>query len=301
MNGPGIGIKVADGSFYPVLEKDFKGQKKLVLTTVRDNQSKVQIDLYQGQGERAEQTEYVGTLIIENIKPAPKNEPEIEVVLGVDESGNLNASANDLLTGEQQSLSVSLESLDAEGLYAIPEFEMEANIQPPEVDKEFEEFEEALLTGETYPIGTKDRRKEHLERRKRNPLVLIGFVLLGVLLIAGIAYIIFRSLKGPIIPPILGGEKTTISTMEETPISKEQQAAQTEESEKIVEEEKQPSPAKKDLSPGIWYDIKRGDTLWDIASSYYRNPWLYPKIAKANGIRNPDIIFAGQKLFIPEN
>ncbi|HYW83374.1 MAG TPA: LysM peptidoglycan-binding domain-containing protein, partial [Spirochaetia bacterium] len=34
---------------------------------------------------------------------------------------------------------------------------------------------------------------------------------------------------------------------------------------------------------------------------YYRNPWLYPKLAKANSIRNPDLIFAGTRIKIPEN
>lgn len=48
------------------------------------------------------------------------------------------------------------------------------------------------------------------------------------------------------------------------------------------------------------YRIKRGDTLWDISSTYYRNPWLYPVIARANGIKNPDLIIAGARIFIPE-
>ena len=49
------------------------------------------------------------------------------------------------------------------------------------------------------------------------------------------------------------------------------------------------------------YRIKRGDTLWDISATYYRNPWLYHKLARVNSIRNPDLIFAGSRLYIPEN
>lgn len=52
---------------------------------------------------------------------------------------------------------------------------------------------------------------------------------------------------------------------------------------------------------GITYRIKKGDTLWDISSTYYRNPWLFPRLAKANSIKNPDLIFAGTKIFIPED
>ena len=42
-----------------------------------------------------------------------------------------------------------------------------------------------------------------------------------------------------------------------------------------------PAPAAK--QPGVNYTIRWGDTLWDLAYAYYRNPWLYPRIAKANG------------------
>jgi len=51
---------------------------------------------------------------------------------------------------------------------------------------------------------------------------------------------------------------------------------------------------------GVWHNIRRGDTLWGIAATYYRNPWLYPWLARANKITDPDLIFAGSKLFIPE-
>ena len=39
---------------------------------------------------------------------------------------------------------------------------------------------------------------------------------------------------------------------------------------------------------GVTYRIKRGDTLWDISATYYRNPWLYHKLARANSIGNRD-------------
>jgi nucleoid-associated protein YgaU len=55
------------------------------------------------------------------------------------------------------------------------------------------------------------------------------------------------------------------------------------------------------VSAGVTYRIKRGDTLWDIASTYYRNPWRYPRIAKANNIKDPDFILAGARIFIPED
>ncbi|MDR1301294.1 MAG: LysM peptidoglycan-binding domain-containing protein, partial [Treponema sp.] len=42
-----------------------------------------------------------------------------------------------------------------------------------------------------------------------------------------------------------------------------------------------------------------GDTLWDISEAFYRNPWLYPRIARFNNIRRPDLIVAGSVIRIP--
>ncbi|MBN2551143.1 MAG: Hsp70 family protein, partial [Spirochaetales bacterium] len=203
MNGQQIGIKLADGSFYPVLSGDDRGRKKLILTTVRDNQETVQIDLFKGEGKLAEETDYIGTLMIENIQPAPMKEPEVEVVLGVDEQGNLEATASDALTGESQSLSVSLKSL-AEGPSDYPEFELER--------EGGDDFEETLLTGETYPISTADRRKEHLGRKRRSPLLLIGLVLLSLILIAAIMFVVFRAVGGTPIPPLFAGRSEAAPT-----------------------------------------------------------------------------------------
>ncbi len=124
MAGSVIGIKIADGSFFPVLERSHTGKKKLVLTTVNDEQDSVQIDLYQGKNESMEGAEYIGSLLVSSIQPAAKGEPEINMVLGIDAEGNLNATASDAATGEYESLSVSLESLDEEP-YTLPDFQLE--------------------------------------------------------------------------------------------------------------------------------------------------------------------------------
>jgi hypothetical protein len=48
------------------------------------------------------------------------------------------------------------------------------------------------------------------------------------------------------------------------------------------------------------YIIKQGDTLWDIANTFFKDPFLWPFIWKANpAVTNPDLIFTGNKLMIP--
>ena len=60
----------------------------------------------------------------------------------------------------------------------------------------------------------------------------------------------------------------------------------------------EPEPVQEKLK-GVEYKIKWGDTLWDIAGTYYKNPWLYREIAKYNGLENPDYIVSGTIITIP--
>ena len=44
--------------------------------------------------------------------------------------------------------------------------------------------------------------------------------------------------------------------------------------------------------------VVKGDTLWHIAKRYVNNPWRYPELARLSRIRNPDLIYPGQKIII---
>ncbi len=308
MSDSTIGIKIADGSYYPVLERGFSGRKRLVVTTVKDNQEKVQIDLYRGNGE-LEEPRYIGSLIVENIRPAPQGEPEIELVIGVNRQGELSAEASDRTTGESQKFSTTLTTLPEGEIAETPEFEVEPSKTTVEPD-----FEEPPLTGESYTVTDKDRRAETVRPRGPNLLLLFLFVLLGVILVAAIAYFIYRSVRGPEVPPLSSVHGTTPSTQvapQQPPAqgagATEQPAMQPADGQAQVGGGGQ-ATVKTDTGEaqlvakgGITYRIKRGDTLWDISATYYRNPWLYRKLARANSIRNPDLIFAGTRIYIPEN
>ncbi len=52
----------------------------------------------------------------------------------------------------------------------------------------------------------------------------------------------------------------------------------------------------------VEYTIKKGDTLWDISGLKLTNPFAWPKIWKENPqIKNPDLIYPGQVIRIPED
>lgn len=48
------------------------------------------------------------------------------------------------------------------------------------------------------------------------------------------------------------------------------------------------------------YKVVRGDTLWGICNRFYKEPTLCYKLAKYNGIKNANLIYAGQVIKIPE-
>jgi LysM repeat protein len=48
---------------------------------------------------------------------------------------------------------------------------------------------------------------------------------------------------------------------------------------------------------GFWYTVRWGETLSAIGWRYGVSPWA---IAAANGLRNPNCIYAGQRLWIPD-
>jgi nucleoid-associated protein YgaU len=303
-----IGIKIADGSYYPVLEKGFTGRKKLTVTTIKDNQEKVQIDLYRGNGEAVDQPSYIGSLIVENIPPAPQGEPEIELLLGINPDGELSAEASDRKTGESQKFSTTLTRLSEGELPESPEFQVEEEETTTTASSV---FEEPPITGESYKVTEADRRREIVEREKRGPnlLLLILFVLLGVLLVGAIAYFVYRSVRGPEVPPLSArGTPPSTAVVPEQPPQPAQpapttpapsQAQQGGGGEASVKTTTGEAPVVS--KGGVTYRIKRGDTLWDLSATYYRNPWLYRKIARANSIRNPDLIFAGSRIYIPAN
>ncbi|MGA2974019.1 MAG: LysM peptidoglycan-binding domain-containing protein [Spirochaetia bacterium] len=304
MSDSTIGIKVADGSYYPILEHGFRGRKKLVLTTVKDNQNKVQIDLYRGNGSSLSEARYIGSLLLENIPPAAKGEPEIDLVIGVDAEGRIDAEASDARTGESQRFSASLETLSETDTFGEPEFAMESG---PEAQPD---FEEPPLTGEAYPVGEKDRREESLHRQGPNILLLVLFVVLGVALVAAIAYFVYRAVQGPQIPPLTATSMTQPAAQPSPQPSAAAPAASSTTAAPAAAAPATtaaPAPSTANASAAspqkgaVTYRIKKGDTLWDISATYYRNPWLYPKLAKANSIPNPDLIFAGTRIVIPEN
>lgn len=105
-----IGIKLADGSFYPVLEEGKPSEKTLNLTTAHNNQTKIMVDLYRSADCSMEDAEYVDSLQIENMVAHPNGEPDISFIISLDDENQLSAKIVDPETGNQSNTTISLVS-----------------------------------------------------------------------------------------------------------------------------------------------------------------------------------------------
>jgi molecular chaperone DnaK len=104
-----LGIGTYGGHFAKLIERNttVPVSKAHIFTTTRDDQSAVKIRVLQGESDTALENDLLGEFVLSGIRPAPKGEPEIEVSFDIDANGIVSASARDLATGKEQSITVN--------------------------------------------------------------------------------------------------------------------------------------------------------------------------------------------------
>ena len=112
--GKKIGIKLADGSFYPIMEDGVPQKKLMELTTVQDNQTTASIDLYRSESGTMDDAEYVDTLELSELKPHPGGETNISFIIQLDENNMLSAEVCDPESGKTSVTKTDLVNLPAE-------------------------------------------------------------------------------------------------------------------------------------------------------------------------------------------
>jgi nucleoid-associated protein YgaU len=321
-----IGIKIASGDFYPIMAEGARAAKRLILTTVNDNQDTVHIDLYRSADAAMAGAVFVGRLIIDGITPKPKKEPEIELALSLDDDSTLTARAIDLETDKRKSVRVVLnEPAPGADEFSIPDFELSdtpaeqpaapeigayektGNVDAAAADTEYSAFvPPPVEPAASSDVRISDETVYDEEPRKRNPFLIALLILLGVLALLLLGFFVYklgaRAGNAPAATPKPSPTETpeAVAAAIPTPTVEptlEPTATPT------VAPAPTPAPIKKPAgkngSKGVTHRIRWGDTLWDISTRYYGTPWLYKKIARANKIKNPDLIISGRKLWIP--
>jgi molecular chaperone DnaK len=104
-----LGIETRGAMFTKLIERNttIPTRKSKIFTTVVDNQSKVEINVLQGEREVASYNKSLGRFELVGIAPAPKGVPQIEVTFDIDSNGIVNVSARDLATKKEQKILVT--------------------------------------------------------------------------------------------------------------------------------------------------------------------------------------------------
>lgn len=255
-----IGIKTADGNYFPIFEETFSGTKKTILSGAKKNQDKIKINFFKWQKKDKSDISCIGTLLIEDVGHDKEGGSEIELKSKM--NGRIfTAEASDTISGEK-TLFCSDISLPA--IQYITEDISDINISEKEDDPE----KAANGTAEKNP-----------QKGKLKKIILILVILFLIL----VSFLVFTIIKKPAIErpaedkeipapvmPVPGPKAEAPEPAPETPLKKEE----------------------------IKYKIKQGDTLWDISETFYKDPWLYGEIAEENNIKNPDLIYPGKYLII---
>ena len=104
-----LGIETLGGVMTKVIERNttIPARRTETFSTAEDNQPAVDVVVLQGERERAADNRVLGRFRLENIRPAPRGVPQIEVTFDTDANGILNVSARDKDAGTEQRITIS--------------------------------------------------------------------------------------------------------------------------------------------------------------------------------------------------
>lgn len=405
-----IGIKQADGTFYPILTRGNPAKKRLQITTASDNQTVAQIKLFCASDESFSDAEYVDTLIIDGLIPQEKQAVNLDFVVELDENDELSAHVYDQESGSSTNTAVSLvtigtssnendlsiydetapfdtslsESSEALDLSDLDDFDFSESVliadeqntdfedEAPDddlnfdlrdsslyaktsvdddafaddslYDKTYEALVETAMNSDLADENDYDDKSENpdideevpdlfaeqtasggfsdfdfLDPNAGKPKISIVLVICLICAIVSILSCIFiwvsnskdKQQLQPLVvdkAPAVKYQSVTVVTEKAEPVDAalidriSSSVSARENSIVIIDAPVVvPAPISKTVSAKDTkdYQIKWGDTLWDIADTFYKNPWMYNKIANANNIKNPDFILSGTWIKIP--
>ncbi|GAA1740674.1 molecular chaperone DnaK [Luedemannella helvata] len=166
-----LGVETMGGLMTKVIERNttIPARRTEVFSTAEDNQPAVDIVVLQGERERAADNRVLGRFRLENIRPAQRGVPQIEVTFDIDANGILNVTARDKDTEAEQRITISetsnLDTSEIERMVADAERHRDADTQLRQLIDARNELDSAAYQvehrlgelGEAVPVHEKAR------------------------------------------------------------------------------------------------------------------------------------------------
>ncbi|WP_338549563.1 molecular chaperone DnaK [Roseovarius phycicola] len=155
-----LGIETLGGVFTRLIDRNttIPTNKSQIFSTAEDNQSAVTIRVFQGEREMAADNKILGQFNLEDIPPAPRGMPQIEVTFDIDANGIVSVQAKDKGTGKEHKITIQasggLSEEDIEQMVRDAEENAEA-------DKDRRELVEARNQAESLIHSTEKSIEEH--------------------------------------------------------------------------------------------------------------------------------------------
>lgn len=140
-----LGIETLGGVMTTLIERNttIPTRKSEVFSTAEDNQTRVDIKIFQGERARAQENKLLGDFHLDGIGAASRGMPKIEVTFDIDANGILNVSAKDQNTGKEQKISITAST----------------NLSDDDIDKMVKEAEEKASEDKEFKEQQEERNK----------------------------------------------------------------------------------------------------------------------------------------------
>ncbi|MCY4206688.1 MAG: molecular chaperone DnaK [Roseovarius sp.] len=155
-----LGIETLGGVFTRLIDRNttIPTNKSQIFSTAEDHQSAVTIRVFQGEREMAEDNKLLAQFNLEEIPPAPRGMPQIEVTFDIDANGIVSVQAKDKGTGKEQKITIQTSG-------GLSDDDIERMIQEArenaEADKERRELVETRNHAESLVHSTEKMIEEH--------------------------------------------------------------------------------------------------------------------------------------------
>lgn len=153
-----LGIETMGGIMTKLIDKNTTIPTKAnqTFSTADDNQSAVTVHVVQGERERADGNKSLGRFDLQDIPPAPRGVPQIEVTFDIDANGILNVSAKDKGTGKEQSIIIKASS-------GLSDDEVEKMVADAEAHADEDRLFQELVTARNTAEGMINATKKSME------------------------------------------------------------------------------------------------------------------------------------------